>query len=72
MGDVISLDDHRPHIAMHGASGNSYVIPLQMFLDIIEGDIEVTDFPDYEDVMRTVLYQWLGTVLEDVADEPNE
>lgn len=67
MSEVIALDDHRPHVTINGTSGKVHVIPVSTIQDVIEGARDITSIEDYEDIVPSILIEWLD-YLERISD----
>ena len=64
MGDVVGLDENRPHYALLDLEGNAHVLPVALVDDWVEGrnfDLE-RDGP----VMRAIIRQW-----QEFLEEPD-
>lgn len=58
MGEVVSLDEHRPHLVITDRdNGNAHVVPVSLALDIAAGTQPLSTLP--EGVWRTIMTQWL-------------
>ena len=65
MGDVVELDNYRPHIMIVGISGNAHVIPESFFINVISGEQKIAALEHLDDLMPVIIHQWLERLKED-------
>ena len=62
--EIINLEDHRPHFAVHDpVSRQAHVVPVALVVSIIDGAIEVSECD--QSMVRALLRH----LLEVIADE---
>ena len=62
--EIINLEDHRPHFAVHDPVDNKqHVVPVSLVVSIIDGAIEVSECD--QSMVRALLRH----LLEVIADE---
>lgn len=57
--NVVSLDEHRPHIALLLVTGDATVMPVSLLQKIVSGDISLLDIDDWEIHARSIIAAWL-------------
>ena len=57
--NVVSLDEHRPHLVFMLEDGKVHVIPVSVFRDIVAGTLKLTDIDDWEMFSRYIIKAWL-------------
>lgn len=62
MAEVTRLDDHRPHISIKTPDGNAHAFPEETFRRIADGSLSVDDIDDRDQVLRTIVADWLETL----------
>lgn len=58
-GNVVELDEYRPHLVLSTLDGNAHCMPVSLIEDWITGRQRIVDADDWEIVMRSVLKEWL-------------
>ena len=58
MSKVISLDENRPHVVIHGEKAG-HVFPLAMFQNVVEGKLLITKVDDIDDFIPQIIKEWL-------------
>ena len=76
MGDVVSLDDHRPHITVlieDGSEARVVVAPITMFENMATGVLPITEVDGWESLVRVIISEWLdGLDVRMDSDEGEE
>lgn len=62
MGQLVELDDHRPHLTMACDAGHVHVLPVALVLDIAHADQPIDHLPDC--LYRKILGEWLVCLRE--------
>ena len=63
MGEIILLDDHRPH-AVVCAGNDAYVTPVSVFRQIINGEMSMFELEDCEIIIPAIIGEWLEIIVE--------
>ncbi len=56
--------DNRPHLVIQTFEGDAHVVPVSLIEDWIEGRRKITDADDWENLIRSILDEWLTVVKE--------
>jgi hypothetical protein len=59
-GNVISLDEHRPHLCVMGINA-VHVVSERCIQDIIHNGFEDGKEPEMEDLIRGIVREWFET-----------
>jgi hypothetical protein len=63
MGDIVRLDDMRPHFSVHDPVSNQvHVVPTRLVAQIIDGEIALSDVN--ESMVRALLRHLLEVIAE--------
>jgi len=60
--NLISLDEHRPHLIIQTEDNRYHIIPVSLITDIIKGTRKLTDVDDWELIIKRILEEWLEEV----------
>lgn len=60
MDNVISIDEHRPHLVIVDFNSNITIIPRVFFNDYVEGKTTTDEIGD--DLLRVIVKEWLEAV----------
>ncbi len=55
---TMDISDHRPCLKL-SADGITHTLAVRAVEDVIEGKLSITDFSDWESIVRAVLREWL-------------
>lgn len=61
MSNVVELDDYRQSIVVTTPTA-AHIIPRRFFEDVAAGRRSLADIPDADDVIPTIIEDWLGTL----------
>jgi uncharacterized protein (DUF779 family) len=65
--NVISIDDHRPHLTVQGIE-SVHVVPVSLIRDIIDGkggEFTVEEYAARKDLIRGIVREWFETIVGD-------
>ena len=70
MGKFVEIDQYRPHVTIPTDNG-VYIVPEQVLRDIISGELEITEWEGYRDLIPTIIEDWLERMQPvTMADKP--
>lgn len=61
MGEVIKLEEQRPHISITGKE-SIHICPVVMFENIISGKLLITDIENINDFGPMIIEEWLNSL----------
>lgn len=63
MGQVVTLDDHRPHVTIRTHKNRHHVIPAAVFEKIARGELSIDSFGDDRDALvRVIVAEWCESI----------
>jgi len=60
MSCVVQLDDFRPHLCIQGNT-SIHVVPVLLIEKLISGVLTHSDIEGFDDLLPTILSEWLTT-----------
>jgi len=60
MGEVINLDESRPHVVIDIGDRVELVIPERYLQDVAEGRLCITDIPRWNEIFPAIVRDWLS------------
>lgn len=58
-GDIVELDDYRPHFCIPTDDGNVHVVPVLLVENWVHKRIDIADDPETKAVLRAIIKEWL-------------
>jgi hypothetical protein len=56
------IGDYKPHVTIQTPDRNVHVLPVALFEDFIDGKISLSEIDDGEQLMRSVVGDWLRSM----------
>ncbi len=60
MGEVINLDESRPHVVIDIGDRVELVIPERYLQDVAEGKLLITEMPRSKEISQSIVRDWLS------------
>lgn len=54
-----NTEDNEPHLCVPTLDGNAHVIPVEVLIKIVSGEMKITDLEDWEIITRSIFSGWL-------------
>lgn len=64
MGDVFDKDVLGGHVSLRTLDGGVHVHQAKTFIDVINGELDLTKIDEYEIVFRTITYEWFTNLMK--------
>jgi hypothetical protein len=59
--NVTHIEDHKPHLTVN-CGETVHVIPVSLIEAVIAGKKDFTQIDDWEDLLKTILRDWINSV----------
>ena len=59
INNIIDFDSKKPHLLITSVNGDKHVIPVEVFKNIASGKLSITDIDDYNELIPTIINEWL-------------